>query len=224
MIAPGVPSSASSPERLVDRHEHDVAGRLELRRILAVADPRLHDVDPDRQRRFGAGLAGPDRLLLVVADPHPDRDVGIEPDEPRVGVVVGRAGLAADRPVERRGLRRGAALDDAAQQVGHHEGRVGADRVLRLRAVLLEHVAFAVGDLEDRVRAHADALVREDRVGARHLRSASPPRRRGRRRGTAAAATRGRGVARRRSPASARAAPSPAPRARCAIPRARAAA
>ena len=56
---------------------------------------------------------GPSVLLLVVADPDADRDVGIEADEPRVGVVVGRAGLAADRPVERRRLRRGAALDDA---------------------------------------------------------------------------------------------------------------
>ena len=94
---------------------------------------------------------------------------GIEADEPGVAVVVGRAGLAADRPVERRGLRGSAALDDAAQQVGHHERRVGADRVLRLGAVLLEDVAFAVGHLEDRVGPHPHALVREDRIGAGHL-------------------------------------------------------
>ena len=44
-------------------------------------------------------------------------------------------------------LRGGAALDDAAEQVGHDERRVGADGVFRLGAVLFEHVAFAVGDL-----------------------------------------------------------------------------
>src|SRR5215471_7856321 len=40
--------------RLVDRDEHDVARRLELRRIRAIADPRLEDFHPDRQRRLGA--------------------------------------------------------------------------------------------------------------------------------------------------------------------------
>ena len=34
--------------RFVDGDEDDVAGRLELGRILSVPDPRLEDLDPDR--------------------------------------------------------------------------------------------------------------------------------------------------------------------------------
>src|SRR5207244_1346818 len=82
---------------LVDRHEHDVAGRLEGWRIGAIADPGLEDVDPDRQRRFGAGHALAEWLFLVVADPHAERDVRIEADEPGVAEVVGRGRLAGGR-------------------------------------------------------------------------------------------------------------------------------
>ncbi len=54
--------------------------------------------------------------------------------------------LPAERPVQRRGRLRGAALHDAAQQVRHDERRVGTDRFVRLGPVLLEHVAFTIGD------------------------------------------------------------------------------
>ena len=74
------------------------------------ADVRLHHVHPDRQRRLRTRLAGAQRLLLVVTHPDADGDVGIEPDEPRVGVVVHRARLAGDRPVQRRCGRRRAPL------------------------------------------------------------------------------------------------------------------
>ena len=165
---------AGSPFRrrgasLVDRHEHDIAGRLELRRFLAFADPRLHHLHPDRQRGFGAGHVAADRALLIEADPDADRDVRIEADEPGIGVVVGRAGLAADRPVQRRRLGSGAALHHAAEQIGDDVGGVGADGVLRLGPILLEHVASPVGDLEHRVRLHVDALIREHRVRAGDL-------------------------------------------------------
>ncbi len=168
-IVPGVPASATSPEPFVDRYEHDVPRRLERRRLLAVADPRLHDVDPDWKRRLGSGLVVADWLLLIESHPHAQRDVRIEPDEPRVGVVVGRSGFPADRPVERRGLDGRAALDDAAEEAGHHEGGVRPDRVLGFRTVLLQQIAFSIGDLEDRVRLHADALVRECGIRTRHL-------------------------------------------------------
>ncbi len=55
----------------------------------------------------------------------------------------------------------GAALDDALEQAGHHERRVGADDVDRLDAAFLEQVALAVGDGLDEVRLDADAAVRE---------------------------------------------------------------
>ena len=132
-------------------------------------DVALHEVDPHRQRGGRAGLAVADRLLLVVADPDADRDVRIEADEPRVGVVVHGAGLAGERPVERVRGRARAALHDAAQQVGHHEGGVGADRIARLRAAFLEQRALAVGDRRRQERLHADAVIRKRRVGAGEL-------------------------------------------------------
>ena len=43
--------------------------------------------------------AVPSDFLLVEADPDADRDVRIEADEPGVGVVVHRPGLAGQRPL-----------------------------------------------------------------------------------------------------------------------------
>src|SRR5919199_504137 len=80
---------------LVDGNEHDIARRFELRLILPAGDPRLHDLDPDRQRRLRTAHPWPERPALVVAHPHRQRDVRIEADEPRVREVVGGAGLAA---------------------------------------------------------------------------------------------------------------------------------
>ena len=54
----------------------------------------------DRERHLGAGLPAAERAALavgiVVADPHGDRHVVGEADEPGVVLVVGRAGLAGD--------------------------------------------------------------------------------------------------------------------------------
>ena len=74
------------------------------------------------------------------------RDVGIEAQEPRIRVVVGRPGLASYRPVERLGAGGGAAQDDTAQKVGHDERRVCADRVVRLRPVFFQNVSVAIRD------------------------------------------------------------------------------
>ena len=89
----------------------------------------------------------PSDFLLVEPDPDADGDVRIEADEPGVGVVVDRAGLAGERPLRwpcsPPAMRR-AAHQHAAQQVRHHERGVGADDVARLGAVLLEQVAVAI--------------------------------------------------------------------------------
>ena len=71
------------------------------------------------------------------------------------------ASPAAAAPVPR--------TSDAAQQVRHHERRVGADHVARLGAVLLEQVAVAILHRQHVERLHPHALIRERRVGARHL-------------------------------------------------------
>ena len=172
---------------LVHRHEDDVARRLERRRVLAAAlgEVGLHHVDPDRQGSRRARLAVAQRLLLVVPEPHADRDVGIEADEPRVGVLVHRPRLARDRPVERgRGGRR-ASRRDALQQRRHHVGRVGADRVVRLGMVLLEHVALAIDHAQSPGRATCGCPGAGTPCRPMSPRAASPPLRPGPARGTA---------------------------------------
>jgi len=120
-------------------------------------------------RPIGPWTPTSERSPLVVADPDPDGQAGIEADEPGVAVVVGGAGLAAERPPERQRRAGGPVLNDAPQQVRHHVRRVGPERVVRLRPVLLEHVAVAVGDLRDQIGRHPHAPIGEYRVGARHL-------------------------------------------------------
>jgi hypothetical protein len=56
-----------------------------------------------------------------------------------------------------------------AQQVRHHERRVGADDVARLRPVLLEQVAVTILHRQHPERLHPDALIRERRVRAGDL-------------------------------------------------------
>ena len=56
----------------------------------------LHEADPDRQRRDAAGLVGAERLRLVEADPRHADHRRVEAAEPRVDVLVGRAGLAGE--------------------------------------------------------------------------------------------------------------------------------
>ena len=107
------------------------------RRVLPVAvavDVALHERHPDRQRGQRARLVRPERLLDVVAHPHADRDVRIEADEPRVGVVVDGAGLAGERPVERRAFAAVPRSTTPSQQADHDERRVGADALARDRA------------------------------------------------------------------------------------------
>ena len=116
---------------------------------------------------LGAALAVAERLLLVVADPHADRDVGIEADEPRVGEVVGRAGLAAERPVERR--RRAppcrAATTPRSRLVITNavSARSASVGVGRFSSSTLPWRSMTRSDLE---RRHPHALVREDGEGA----------------------------------------------------------
>ena len=81
----------------------------------------LHEVGPDRQRDARAVRVAADRRRLIEAHPDADDDRRRKPDEPGVAIVVGRAGLAADRSAdaERARRRAGAALDDVAQHAGH---------------------------------------------------------------------------------------------------------
>jgi hypothetical protein len=76
--------------------------------------------------------------------------------------VVGRAGLAGDRPVQAAGRApRCRARPTPRRSDVRMEGGVGARARRSRAATLLDHVAVAVGDALDQERLHAQALVGE---------------------------------------------------------------
>jgi len=91
--ASGLTLGIAQPGRLVDAHLHHAVGLLD--RLLGHALQRaLHERDPDRQRSHRAGLVAAERARLVEADPRHADDRRVESAEPRIDVLVGRAGLA----------------------------------------------------------------------------------------------------------------------------------
>ena len=105
-----------------------------------------------------------------MADPHGARELRGVADEPQVGVVVGRAGLAGDGLVHRQRRRRAAAVgDDTLEHVGRRRGDLGRDRLGAGGGVLVDDVAVAVEDLGDGGGLHVGAGVRERGVGRRHV-------------------------------------------------------
>ena len=60
----------------------------------------FHKINPYRQRGPCARFFRPDRSMVVPADPYPDHKPVVEPYEPCIGIIVCRAGLAVQRPLE----------------------------------------------------------------------------------------------------------------------------
>src|SRR5262249_31208880 len=80
---------------VVDAHELDAGGSSEGNRR-NVGQRLSHEVAHDWSREIASCLAMPERAWLIVTDIDPGGQVGREPDEPGVLVVVGGAGLAGD--------------------------------------------------------------------------------------------------------------------------------
>ena len=126
--------------------------------------------DPGRDLAAGDMLH---RAVVVVADPHPDDDVGGEADKPGVAIFVGRPGLAGRAAVEPRRLP-GALGDDRFEQM-HHVGAVpvgplgdglGPGVEQRRRSLRLDrahHVGF------DRFAVGRDRIHRPGHLPERHL-------------------------------------------------------
>ena len=95
-----------------------------------------HERREDRGRRI-ATEAGAADWPRAVAEPHRGRELRrVGADEPRVGAVVGGAGLAEDRRGRRRcAVGAGATGDDAAQHVLLAVGDVGVEHLVARGAV-----------------------------------------------------------------------------------------
>src|SRR5687768_4314437 len=84
--------------RAADFDGLDAARALHPARVLR--DGVFHEASPDRRGELARVSARHDRAGLIEADPHGRHEGRGEPDEPRILVVVGRAGLAAGRVLE----------------------------------------------------------------------------------------------------------------------------
>src|ERR1700693_2688119 len=70
-----------------------IGQRLKLSRVLA-AQRSFHEVHPDGKRGAGSAFLGFERFLFLVSDPSSGGHRGRKSDEPGIGEIVGRAGLA----------------------------------------------------------------------------------------------------------------------------------
>ena len=178
VMAPGVSAGHDRARGAIHRQEHDVAGRVEFGGVVLSARPSMYAFMKSIQ--IGSAATAPvsfvaDRLLLVEAGPDADGDVGIEADEPGVGVVVDRAGLSGERPVEaRRPLRAVPRCTTPRSRfvitnaVSARMTSIGSD------AVLLEQVAVAIDDLQDRRTASSGRPGSETPCRRSSPRAASP--------------------------------------------------
>src|SRR5688572_8574773 len=77
----------------------DPSGALNPLGLLAV-HRFFHEAGPGRDRHNAREGTAPNRLRLIVANPDTGGEPRREADEPRIRMVVGRAGLAAGRKLE----------------------------------------------------------------------------------------------------------------------------
>lgn len=140
----------------------------------------MHELTPDRRRARGTrGVRH--RGVVRVADPDAHHEVGGVAERPVVEDQFRR--VAARGPAGARlcGGREGEIQQGVASEHprarfvvrkdrGDEEGVFGADDLLaRGRFVFVNDVAFKIGDFQDRDGRDFLALVREHRVGGRHL-------------------------------------------------------
>ena len=64
-----------------------------------------HEISPDWKRDPRSGTSGADPGRLVVTDPHPGDDCGVEANEPGIVIIVGGPRLAADGTMHTEGAR-----------------------------------------------------------------------------------------------------------------------
>src|SRR5258705_5528213 len=130
-----------------------------------------HELGPRRRDDAATTRVAPDALLRVVSPPDPRHDFGREADEPRVRVIVRRAGLTTHRDAQPShgarggaaavGARAGLAPHHVAQHVEHQPAVLGVHHLLALDGRLIEDVPVAVFDALDTDRLDARAEVRE---------------------------------------------------------------
>ena len=139
--------------------------------VRPAVDVGLHELDPDRQRREGALLLAAQRLLLVEADPHADGDVGSKPMNHASVLsstvpVLPASGHWLARPAAEIAVPRSRTPRSRFVITNAVSARMTSVGSARFSSSRLPSRSFTRQDVE---RLHPDALIREHRVGARHL-------------------------------------------------------
>src|SRR5579863_5707188 len=132
--------------------------------VVFAGDGGFHEVHPDGERGFGAGLFFAERLAAVIAHPDAAGDRGREAEEPGIGEVRSCAGFAADGVVEGVGLFAGADFGDGSKERHHGARGLLVDDLIDGGRVLPEGDAVSVFDLADEARMDAEAVIWEDGV------------------------------------------------------------
>src|SRR5262245_12237583 len=130
-----------------------------------------HEIRPDWKRDPRSGTAGADTCRLVVTDPHPSDDRGVEANEPGIVIIVGRSRLAADGTMYTKRARwcAGAAIDDILEHRQHLKRNLWCEYLLGLDIGAMQQVAVGVMNLNKAARAHTIAERRKDGIGRRQF-------------------------------------------------------
>src|SRR6185369_15586583 len=145
------------------------AGRNRKAVVRRIGERLPHEIGPDRKRRLGAGKTH--ARVVVEADPDRSFEHRREADEPRVLVIIRRAGLAAGRMLETLAARggSGAALHDAFEDVRHQIGVGRGDDAPDLETAPFLYTAAGLDDARDRMRRDAHAAVGEHAEDLGHV-------------------------------------------------------
>src|SRR6187551_3570682 len=90
-----IDGAREQPRVGLDLHAHETPGLRQL--VLRLAGEGIaHEVLPRRQRNAAADLAIAKWRQIVEPDPGRGNEVGVEAAEPRIALIVRRAGLAGE--------------------------------------------------------------------------------------------------------------------------------
>ena len=107
-------------------------------------------------------------MFVVEADPHAAGELRSKAHEPRVGIVLGRAGLPGGGAAERFGLNAGAELNDLFQHGRHRPRNFGRDHVVDFGMRLFQQSAVVACHTANHVGIDANSIIRKYRK-CRHV-------------------------------------------------------
>src|SRR3989441_8616491 len=120
-----------------------------------------HEIHPDRQGGVRSRFLCAQRSLLVVTHPHTAGDGRRETDEPGVGEIVCSPSFPSDSNLHAPGGNGGSMQNHFPQHRSHNTCGTGADDILHIREIFLEHTAFIICHFGDVAGRNPHTLIWE---------------------------------------------------------------